>query len=67
MLATLTFNLPDEKQEFNSATQGEKYASALWDIKQLIRGVVKHGTEDDLETTLEKIRELIPTDEELYL
>ena len=67
MKATLTFQLPDEKQEFNSATNGEKYASALWDIKQYIRGVLKYGTEDDLETVLERVRELIPTDEELYL
>lgn len=67
MKATLEFNLPEDQQQFTSATNANKYASILWDIRQEIRGILKHGTERNLEDILEGIRSQIPTEEELYI
>jgi hypothetical protein len=43
MKATLEFNLPDEKEEFETATRAGRYVSALWHIGQNLRQKIKHG------------------------
>ena len=44
MRATLSFNLPEEQEEFNTAVNAGKYKVALWDIGQeVFRPARKHG------------------------
>lgn len=43
--ATLTFNLPEEKSEFNFAIQGSNYALALGDILKELRDNIKYNNE----------------------
>ena len=43
MKAKLTFNLPDDQDEFDNAINGFKAHSALWQISQNIRAIWKHG------------------------
>jgi len=42
MKATLTFDLPDEKDDFNLANNGRNYLSSLWDLDEYLRGCHKH-------------------------
>ena len=44
MKATLTFNLPDEKGDFELAQHGWKYQSVLYQLdQQFLRPITKHG------------------------
>lgn len=44
MKATLSFNLPEERDEFETAVNAGKYKSALWEISQRVfRPARKHG------------------------
>jgi hypothetical protein len=60
MHAILRFRLPDEQTEFTAALQGADAKSALWQVDQYCRGVLKHG-EPSAETRrhLEEIRETL--------
>lgn len=52
--ATLSFKLPEEHEEFETATKSADYKNALWDIGQeIFRPARKHGYSD------EKIQELL--------
>ena len=42
MKAVLEFNLPEEKHEFDNATQGSKMRSVLWDFDQWLRSKTKY-------------------------
>lgn len=42
MKATLEFNLPEEQQEFEQASNGWRYHSVLWDFDQWLRGEYKY-------------------------
>lgn len=58
--ATLRFRLPDEQAEFDAARQGSEAKSALWDIDQYCRGILKHGSPSkETREHLEHIRTLI--------
>lgn len=47
MKATLSFNLPEEKDEFDTAVNAGKYKAALWEISQRVfRPARKHGYAD---------------------
>lgn len=47
MKATLTFNLPEERDEFETAVNAGKYRAALWEIgQQVFRPARKHGYSD---------------------
>ena len=66
MQAQLIFNLPEDQQEFNLATQGTSMYSVLWDMDQWLRWNIKHAPDsmsDDEYKTYElcrkKLRELI--------
>lgn len=42
MKARLEFNLPEENDDFQSAINGHKYKSAIWDFDQLLRSEMKY-------------------------
>lgn len=67
--ATLSFNLPEEQEQFNTAVKGSDAHLALWDIAQeIFRPARKHGYNDPkLNVLIQKLdslaREVIgPTD-----
>jgi hypothetical protein len=43
MKATLEFNLPEDQSEYDMAINGQKFYTVIWDMKQHLRGKVKHG------------------------
>ena len=66
MKATLEFNLPEDKQDFDFATQGSNWWSVCWEMDQWLRGNTKHAPDsmsDDeykaYERCRDKLRELI--------
>ncbi len=40
---TIRFTLPDEQGDFDAARLGRKALSALWEIDQHCRSLLKHG------------------------
>lgn len=59
-IATLRFSLPDEEHEFRTAQQGRAAKSALWDIDQHCRSLLKHGEPTPEQRQLaEEIRNMI--------
>ncbi len=61
MRAQLTFMLPDDAGEFDAALHGRQALSALWDIDQHCRGILKHGEpSDDVQQLCEELRAMIP-------
>jgi hypothetical protein len=66
MKAILEFDLPEDKQEFDFATQGSNWWNVCWEMDQWLRGQTKHSPDsmsDDtykaLEECRDKLRELI--------
>jgi len=66
MKATLEFNLPEDKQDFDFATQGSDWWNVCWDMDQWLRGQMKYQSGDmsddtyrALEECREKLREII--------
>ena len=60
MKATLEFNLPEEEAEFNHSKNGSKFASAIRELDNHLRGKIKHGALSDKELAIyEEIRQLI--------
>ena len=60
MKATLEFDLPDDQAEFDAARLGRAALSALWQIDQHCRSLLKHGEPTDEEARLAKdIRAII--------
>jgi hypothetical protein len=61
--ALLRFRLPDEQSEFDTAIQGGRARSALWDIDQACRSLLKHGEPTKAEAALaQRIRAMIPAE-----
>ena len=61
--ATLAYSLPEDEPDFDAAINGRKAISALWDIDQRLRSVLKHGEPSDETARLaEEIRGLIPSE-----
>lgn len=59
--ATLTYNLPDEQDDFDAARTGRKAISSLREIDQTCRTSLKYGNPDpDVARLLQQIRDLIP-------
>ena len=59
----IRFRLPEEQSEFDTAIQGGRARSALWDIDQACRSLLKHGEPTPAERALaERIRALIPSE-----
>ena len=61
MKATLTFNLPEEQEEFDTAIKAADYKIALWDIAQeIFRPARKHGYPNEaVQKVLDKADEAI--------
>jgi hypothetical protein len=53
---TITFNLPEEREELRTAQQAANYHSALWDFAQLLRNLTKYDAplEEGKELTSEQ-------------
>jgi hypothetical protein len=60
MKATLVFDLPDDQGEFDAARLGRAALSALWQIDQHCRSLLKHGEPTTQEARLaQEIRAMI--------
>jgi hypothetical protein len=59
MKATLTFNLPEDNEEFNRAVKAADYYVCLFDFYQYLRTQLKYNEQlSDIERdTFERIRE----------
>lgn len=60
-IATLSFNLPEEKTDYDMANSAGKMYSILWEIDQDIRAVLKYGHKfKSVDEYAEHIRDMIP-------
>jgi hypothetical protein len=59
MKATLEFNLPEEKDEFNYATKGINYYSALCEFDQWLRSEYKYNGKEEMFAVREKLNYFI--------
>ncbi len=60
MRATLSFHLPDDQAEYDAARLGREALSALSDIDQHCRAILKHGKPSkDAAALAQAIREMI--------
>lgn len=57
MKHTLTFNIPEEKNELDLAMKGGDYYCQLWDIQEKCRSLLKYGQDEDM--TKKKLIEFI--------
>ena len=61
MKATLSFTLPDDQGDYDAARLGRAALSALWEINERCRSLLKHGDPSDETARLaEEIRAMIP-------
>jgi hypothetical protein len=59
MKATLEFNLPEDREDFNYATNGFNYYMALVEMDQWLRSEYKYNGKEDMYEVREKLREII--------
>lgn len=58
MKAKLTFNIPDEQEEFKAALDGASLSCALHDIDQYLRSQLKHyDLSDEVANKVQEIRD----------
>jgi hypothetical protein len=55
MKATLEYNLPEDKVEFDCAIDGVKWMSAMWELDQWLRNQLKYEAEGMSEDTFKAI------------
>lgn len=55
---TLTFNLPEEREEYENAYRGGDYKAVLYEIDQFLRGKIKYAPESVTEQELTFLQEL---------
>ena len=61
MKAILVFNLPDDMAEYKTASNAERYESALCHIDNHLRSTIKYGhSYHTVEELAEYVRQLIP-------
>ena len=63
MKAILEFDLPDDQYDFESAINGYKWESAMWEMNQYLRSVTKYASD---ETSAEVIEALDKARDELF-
>ena len=56
MKAQLTFNLPEDHEEFTDAVNGNAYKSVIWQIDMYLRSQLKHGELPECE--YDKVQEI---------
>ncbi len=62
-IATFRFRLPEEQGEFDAARLGQAALSALWEIDQRLRSLIKHGEpSDETRRLAEEIRAMLPAE-----
>ena len=59
MKATLEFNLPEEQEDFNHATNGFNYYMALVEMDQWLRAEYKYNDKEEMYEVREKLRQII--------
>jgi len=59
MKATLEFNLPEDREEFNHATNGFNYYMALVEMDQWLRSEYKYNNNEEMYEVREKLRQII--------
>ena len=59
MKATLEFNLPEDQDDFNYATNGFNYYMALVEMDQWLRSEYKYNGKEEMYEVREKLREII--------
>ena len=59
MKATLEFNLPDDQDDFNHATNAVNYYYALCEFDQWLRSEYKYNGKEEMYEVREKLREII--------
>jgi len=57
MKAKLTFNLPEESEEFESAANGSYYKSAIFEFDQKLRSIEKYSEIESM--TIESVRDML--------
>lgn len=68
MKATLSFNLPEEQEEFNLATKASNFSHCLWAFDtEFLRANIKHGIQSTtVDSVMEELKEFFddPTTKE---
>lgn len=59
MKATLTFDLPEEREEFDLAANGYKWNLVAWDLDQWLRGEIKYQERNELQPARDKLNVLV--------
>jgi hypothetical protein len=59
MKATLEYNLPEDRDDFNYATNGFNYYMALVEMDQWLRSEYKYNDKEEMYEVREKLREII--------
>ena len=59
MKAILEFNLPEDKEDFDFATNGFNYYSALIEMDQWLRSEYKYNNKEEMFAVSEKLNEII--------
>ena len=60
MKAILEFNLPEDTEEYDTASKGMDWALIVWDIDQLLRKKLKYEEHvRDTRNTLEELRKTL--------
>ncbi len=59
MKATLEFNLPEDNEEFNHATNGFNYYMALVEMDEWLRSEYKYNGKEEMYEVRNKLREII--------
>ena len=57
MRATLEFNLPEEQEQFEDASNGWKWSNAMWQLDQFLRTKVKYASDDASEESINAFQE----------
>ena len=57
MKGTLTYNLPEEEEEFRTAQDGQRWKSVVYEIDEMFRQAIKHGGHsEDVTAKMETFR-----------
>ena len=59
MKATLEYNLPEDRDDFNYANNGFNYYMALVEMDQWLRSEYKYNGKEEMYEVREKLREII--------
>ena len=59
MKATLEYNLPEDQEDFNYATNGFNYYHALYEMDQWLRSEYKYNGKEEMYEVRNKLREII--------